>query len=208
MGIAPTREFMTIQIGSPEPESLRGALDQVVSVYRAVFTLPPWDETEEDVAAFGERFTEHLQRAGLRCVTAVDADADRIVGFAYGFTGPAGELWYDLAARALGPAEGEQWLSDCFEFVELALVPAMRGQGIGGRLHDALLTGLPHPTAVLSTIREDMPALHLYQRRGWVDLSADLRFYEAGRPYMVLGLELQPATAAMCIPLANKGTAR
>ena len=73
-----------------------------------------------------------------------------------------------------------RWLAPGhFEFVELAVRPDLRRRGISGRLHDALLSGLDAPTAVLSTEVENEPAIGLYLGRGWevvipeIDVGAD-----------------------------------
>ena len=52
--------------------------------------------------------------------------------------------------------------------------PAAQGRGTGTALHDALLAGLPHRRALLSTYRDDRPAPRLYRRRGWRLLYAGL----------------------------------
>ncbi len=55
-----------------------------------------------------------------------------------------------------------------FEFVELAALLDVRGQGVGGRLHDALLTDLPHHRALLGAEDDpSTPAVRLYTKRGW-----------------------------------------
>ena len=61
-----------------------------------------------------------------------------------------------------------------FEFVELAVRPDSQRRGIGGGLHDALLAGLPHHRALLSTWREERPARRLYLKRGWQVLQEEL----------------------------------
>jgi GNAT superfamily N-acetyltransferase len=160
---------------------------QLVSVYRAVFTEPPYSEDEADVQDFAARFPDHVQRPGFRsCVAQQD---ERIVGFAYGFTGEPGDGWWDMVADRLSDDEVETWLDDCFAFAELAVIPTARGQGIGGRLHDALLSGLPHRTAVLSTFTDETPAMRLYRKRGWVTLLDDFVFPGRLHPCVVMGLK-------------------
>ena len=89
------------------------------------------------------------------------------VGFAYGYTGRRGQWWTDqVAARA--PADVvERWLDGHFEFVELAVDPAVQRHGHGAALHDALLTGIPNARALLTTYRDARPAPRLYRRLGW-----------------------------------------
>lgn len=155
-----------------------------------MFTLPPYSEDETDVQDFAARFSDHAHRPGFRCCIAQYGAADLIVGFAYGFRGEPGDGWWERVADALTEDEVETWLDDCFALAELAVTPEMQGRGLGGQLHDALLKGLPHRTAVLSTLRADTPAMRLYRKRGWVTLVENLLLSEMTHPYTVMGLAL------------------
>ena len=64
-------------------------------------------------------------------------DDDALVGFAYGYVGERGQWWSDRVVEALPVAVTDVWVGGHFEFVELAVLPDYRGQGIGGLLHDA-----------------------------------------------------------------------
>jgi len=142
---------------------------EVVDVYREAFGASPYFEGEAEVTRFaGEVLPRHRVRDGFRCVVASEDDA--VVGFAYGYTSAPGQWWHDWVAGLVGPALAAEWMSDAFDLVELAVRPAAQGRGHGGRLHDAVLAGLPHRTALLSTRDEDIPARRLYRSRGWVPL--------------------------------------
>jgi len=134
--------------------------DNVLHVWNEVFggvgDAASWRETVWD---------RHRARADYRLATAY-AD-DRLVGFSWGYTGQRGQFWSDLVLDQLGSLL-QDWVGGHFEFVELAVLSDVRGQGIGGRLHDALLSDLPHQRALLGT--EDIPsspAVRLYTGRGW-----------------------------------------
>jgi GNAT superfamily N-acetyltransferase len=165
------------------------ACTQLVSVYRTVFAQPPYLEDEAGVQDFIARFSYHVECPGFRCCVA--RQDEQIVGFAYGFTGGPGDGWWDAVADRLSHDEVETWLNDCFAFVELAVLPSMQGRGIGGRLHDSLLSGLPHRTAMLSTFQGETPAMQLYRRRGWVVLLTDFVLPGWPHPYIVMGLKLE-----------------
>jgi GNAT superfamily N-acetyltransferase len=151
---------------------------RLAQVYRAAFCVPPYDEPPGSAERFAaEQLPAHARRAGFRLVAASEAPDDptaEVLGFAYGYTGERGQWWSDRVSR-LAPADVvDTWLGGHFEVVEVAVLPAAQGRGLGGRLHDALLDGLPHERAMLTTYRVDRPAPRLYRRKGWRVLVPDL----------------------------------
>ncbi|HZM83850.1 MAG TPA: GNAT family N-acetyltransferase [Candidatus Limnocylindrales bacterium] len=142
-------------------------------VYALAFGAPGYDEPGDAARRFrAEQLPRHAGREGFRCVVALRGD--RLLGFAYGYTGERGQWWSNHVATRAPAYVTERWLGGHFEFVELAVEPGEQGQGIGTALHDALLAGLPHERALLSTYRDDRPAPRLYRRRGWELLMAGL----------------------------------
>jgi hypothetical protein len=105
------------------------------------------------------------------------------VGFAYGYTMPAGR-WWDGTDR---PAPQELEAADKLAVIEWAVLPARRGAGIGRRLLDALLAGRREPWATL-TVNPAADARAVYERWGWQQVAST----RPGRmPAMdVLALEL------------------
>lgn len=162
-----------------------------MKVYAAAFMGPPYYQTREGVRRYAEVLGRHLKREGFRSVVARDGKANRIIGFTYGYTGTAGQWWRDNVAAALSPEAVDRWLSDVFELVELAVLPAYQGQGLGGQLHDLLLEDLPHRTAVLSTLEAESNALRLYNKRGWTVLLQDFIFPNASKSYRIMGFNLR-----------------
>lgn len=135
--------------------------DAVWSVYEPVFAdvadLDTWRRTVWD---------RHRARAGFRLARA--HDGDRLVGFAYGYTGEHGQWWTDHAADALAPEVAEAWLGGHFELVSIGVVDAARGAGVGRGLMHALLDGLPHDRLLLMTSADASdPARRLYASEGW-----------------------------------------
>ena len=180
---------MAIEIVPLNASKIEANCGQIAAVYRAVFTLPPYCEGEDGVQNFAGRFPDHAQRPGFRCCAAQNVDR-QIVGFAYGFTGEPGDGWWENVAERLSDDEVETWLLDCFAFAELAVIPSAQRHGIGGQLHDALLSGLPHRAAVLSTFQGETPAMRLYRQRGWVTLLRDFVPPGSTLPCVVMGLQL------------------
>lgn len=148
---------------------LPGLLEGIAAVYQRAFEQPPYSQGQGDRVAFEAAVQRHAERRGF-CGYWACGRRNELAGFAYGYTGAPGQWWYDIVAPALGPQQVREWLSDYFEFVELAVDPAYQGQGIGGRLHDTLLACTHHATAALTTAQAETPALFLYRKRGWVTL--------------------------------------
>ena len=148
-------------------EELSGLVDELTTVYRGAFGAAGYEESEQDFERFhDEQFPAHAGREGFRCAVAFDEGA--CVGFAYGYTGRRGQWWTDQIAAHAPPDVVERWLDGHFEFVELAVDPAVQRRGHGAALHDALLRGIPNTCALLTTYRDDRPAPRLYRRLGWV----------------------------------------
>jgi ribosomal protein S18 acetylase RimI-like enzyme len=171
------------------PAQVPALQEQFRGVYAAAFARPPYNRRAGVADSFAQSLLGHARRAGFRCAIARDG-LGRLAGFAYGYTSLPGQWWHDLVAGALGPRRARQWLAGAFELVEFAVDPPAQGRGLGSRLHDSLLAGLPHPAAVLSTMQADTTALQLYRRRGWVTLAEDFVFPGGSSVYMIMGRRL------------------
>jgi ribosomal protein S18 acetylase RimI-like enzyme len=117
---------------------------------------------------FAERLKRQSQYDGFRGL--VLTESEQVLGFCYGYHSLAGQYYHDLLARGLGPVGTQQWLSNCFELVELAIAPQARRQGIGKLLCQSLLINVPYRTAVLTTQTDNYPARNLYISLGWQNL--------------------------------------
>lgn len=177
-----------VQIVPLSPVQVERARDQLIDVYGQTFTHPPYNEQVASVRGFAHSLSTYVKRAGFRCYVAKDR---RVVGFAFGYTCGRGQWWYDTVTHHLPPHLVHTWFSNAFELVDLAVLPAYQGMGIGGRLHDTLLTGLPHETAVLSALQGETVAQHLYRRRGWRTLVHTFRFPRIDLIYQLMGLRLR-----------------
>ncbi|MBW4654121.1 MAG: GNAT family N-acetyltransferase [Kaiparowitsia implicata GSE-PSE-MK54-09C] len=160
---------LSVSVEALTVNSVWSALDALGEAYWLAFSNSLYAETREDAQRFQERLTDLVYDEGFRGWVARDRSSHAIVGFSLGYTSSAERSWALKAAEVLGRSLAQQWLSDCFECVELAVVPDYRRQGIGTQLHDHLLAGLPHATALLIT-RENSPALQFYRQQGWQPL--------------------------------------
>jgi GNAT superfamily N-acetyltransferase len=172
------------------PADLESGRGGILDVFAAAFDGPPYHEGPADTARFNESLTRHASRTGFRCYIAEEGAGGRVAGFTYGYASLPGGWWYDIVAAALDPVAVDKWMCDAFEFVELAVHPAAQGQGLGGRLHDALLAGVPYWTALLSTYQGETAARQLYRRRGWVPLLEHFYYADGTVPMAILGLQL------------------
>lgn len=183
-------DWMAVSITFLSSRHVNANSNQVVEIYRKAFREPPYNRTRAEVLAFANSLPRHTGRDDFRFAAAMDDEAGKMVGFAYGYTTKPGQWWHDQVSKALEPGVAQEWLQDSFQLVELAVKPSFQGQGYGGRLHDRLITNLPHQKAVLSTLTRETVAYHLYRRRGWVDLLVDFQFGSVARPYRIMGLDL------------------
>lgn len=187
-----SRDAMSVDILLLGAEDIGRLREEILAVYRAVFSLPPFSESDAAIRQFPETLENHARREGFRCCIARDSETAQIVGFAYGYTGRRGQWWHDLVIQALDPPAVERWMSDVFEVVDLGVIPSVRNRHIGEHLHDRLLQGVSHRTALLSTFQEETPALRLYRKKGWVVIRTDLLFPGVSKPFVILGKDLLP----------------
>jgi ribosomal protein S18 acetylase RimI-like enzyme len=162
----------------------------IVGIYREAFRAAPYSKQEEEVLGFAKSLPTHIRREGFRFVAATSGSSDRLVGFAYGYTSVPGQFWHENVLKAMTVELANEWLTQSFQLVDIAVAPEAQGQGIGRRLHDCLLAELPYEKAVLSTMRAQTVAYWLYRKRGWRVLIKNVRFPGVSRPYQIMGLGL------------------
>lgn len=181
-----TEDFTLEQIG--RADAARQS-EEVLRVYAAAMMPAPYSKSLADVQMFAGIFERHRARDGFRMFIA--RREERIVGYTYGYASVPGGWWRDQVADALGPEGSQDWLTDAFEFAELAVSPAFQRRGIGSALHDALLEGIVARTSVLSTLKEDTSGSHLYEKKGWQTLLQEFWFTGTALPYRVMGIRLR-----------------
>lgn len=143
-------------------ESAKAVLEApYVSIYLAIRAEPPYNAGPNYTRErFIERTRVQTEVPGFELVAA-ELDGEP-VGFAFGFTMAAGRWWGGDAT----PPPSDVLDVPKLAVVELDLLAAHRGQGIGKRLLAALLDGRDEPRATLLS-RPDTPAHAMYQRWGW-----------------------------------------
>jgi ribosomal protein S18 acetylase RimI-like enzyme len=142
---------------------------EIEAISRAGFSDAPGGPRADLVE---RQLAVHRRRDGCTVVGAVEGGV--LLGFVSACTGQRGQPWTDHIAR-LAPEElADTWIGGHLEVVELAVVPAARGRGIGTALMEAIVADRAEPCALLTTWRHDAPARRLVERLGWIELLHDL----------------------------------
>jgi ribosomal protein S18 acetylase RimI-like enzyme len=175
-----------VRLREVTPDDVRGVLwPPLIDLNRQVFGHV------DGRVPFADVLSDHVGYPGFRALVVPHPDG-RLAGYAYGYTSAPGQWWHSQVAPCLDEAGRRRWLTDCFEVASLGLLPEMRGRGLGGRLLDRLLRGLPHRTALLTVATANEPGQRLYRGRGWRVIVDEFRFEAHPVPYQVLGLEFRP----------------
>ncbi|MDN5747875.1 MAG: GNAT family N-acetyltransferase [Pseudonocardia sp.] len=184
MTTAPARHL--VRLG---PADLADRVGEALQVYVAAMGYPPSTARHRRTL-----WLDHIRRPGWRAVGWLDA-ADSLLGVAYGYSGAAGQWWYEEVRRGLRSRPADRvWLEDYFELTELHVRPDVQGGGLGESLLRALLGGAESSRVLLSTPEHGPQApgraWQLYRRLGFHDVLRDHRFTGDARPFAVLGRDL------------------
>lgn len=145
-----------------------GIQDELVEVFQRAFGAK---EGDEGLTLFrDDQLIRHPQREDFKLALARDKEKQQITGFAYGYTGRAGQWWTERMRERVPEELYAQWFEGHFEVVEVAVHPDHQRQGIGAAVLETLLRDLPHDRALLTGARHDTPARRLYLRTGWQPL--------------------------------------
>lgn len=155
--------------------------NQAVAVYSEYVTFGT-------MASHRTFFSEHTQRRDYHGLAAC-CDG-QIVGLAFGSRSQRGEWWHDKVAHRVGakhPALQSAWV-----LTQLNVLAAYRNQGVGARLHDAILAQQPYHKLLLSTPVANAGAQRFYRRRGWHVLHSGFVFSNGDEPYAIFHKTLEP----------------
>ncbi|GLZ08738.1 hypothetical protein Acsp03_62040 [Actinomadura sp. NBRC 104412] len=151
---------MPVELEVPHGGEAPQMLDELAGVYVPVYAEPPYNSAPKfSRRRFEDRTRSQMRAPGFRLVTA--RDGGRLVGFAFGFTMPAGSWWGNASAPP-----GEVLQERKFAVIELILDREHRGRGTGGALLDKLLEGRAERWATLAAVI-GADAYAWYLRRGW-----------------------------------------
>ena len=156
-------------------------LHQVSELYKEV-----WNNEDSSI---NERILRHSSYKGFRGFVILSKE-DKLVGFSYGYTSLPGQFYHELLAKEFNSEEYHIWLQDCFEFVELAVHPSYRKQGLGKLLITKLLEDVENKTSILTTQVMNNSARSLYESLHWKVLKEPFYPGNSKQPYVIMGKEL------------------
>ncbi|WLD94548.1 GNAT family N-acetyltransferase [Alkalihalobacillus sp. AL-G] len=157
-------------------------LEQMVEIFLNVHNIG-------DRTSVEERFRRHSTYPGFRRSVAID-DENKVLGFVYGYTSLPEQFYNGKLRAQMTYEQVEKWLSNCFEFVELAVDPYYHRNGLGSKLHDSILEKTTHKTSILTTGAEMAAAQALYKRKGWETIQTDVDVLGAGKRQLIMGKKL------------------
>ena len=155
-----------IAVRSVDAFELAAYGDELMRLYRACFSAPPWSEPEDRLAGFHTRLERHLSNSGASGV--VVADGDGLVGVIYGWPAAtelaSGSPFDDALAAAVTPGAALRLVAPALIVAELMVDPRHQRRGIGRALLSRYVEDWP--AAWLAT-HPDAPAATLYRQEGW-----------------------------------------
>jgi GNAT superfamily N-acetyltransferase len=169
------------------PAELTHRIDDVIDVYGQAMGYAP-----DLLLSRRSYMASHVHRRDFRAVATL-ADDGRLLGFGYGYHSEPGQWWHDQVRSAMTRDARVYWLTDCFEVVELHVLPAAQGHGLGANQLRALLALTDAATVLLSTPEAEEAtsrAWRLYRRFGFVDVVRRFLFPGDNRPFAILGRRL------------------
>jgi ribosomal protein S18 acetylase RimI-like enzyme len=162
-------------------------INKLAELYCRTFLRGDVSTTEAEEAK--SNLLKHAGYKGFKGVKAVDVEGN-LAGFAYGFTSLPGQFYRVKLEAQLSKELAYAWLSDCFEFVEMAVSPSFRRQGIAGKMHDRLIVSQSHQTSVLTTGMSNEGAIRFYEKKGWKVLKREAAVIGASNLQIIMGLKL------------------
>jgi ribosomal protein S18 acetylase RimI-like enzyme len=146
-------------------ELARNLFDEICAVYDEAFSAPPFFWRDDESALHRERLSGLLSDPTFGIATAqVGAE---LVGFGYGFTVPVNTSRWSQVIPAPSVELAKEWPGRTFLLFDYAVRPALRGQGIGHRLHDLLLGSRSEERATLTVQPTAVDTKRLYERWRW-----------------------------------------
>ncbi|MEV7521890.1 GNAT family N-acetyltransferase [Streptomyces sp. NPDC091371] len=135
-------------------------------IYAEAFAEPPYNETEDDVAAAFRRFPVQARNGAFRAVLARTPEGEPI-GMAYGHNLGPDTVWWDELTEPVPDDLRREDGRRTFALRELAVRGPWRGQGVARRMHETLLDGIGAERVLLNVHPENKAASAAYRAWGY-----------------------------------------
>jgi ribosomal protein S18 acetylase RimI-like enzyme len=139
--------------------------DQVGQVLAAAFADPPYGDGPDDTAASLCRFDRHSRKPGFRLVLAEDTGEAVAVG--YGYRLPASTTWWSDVLEPVQPDVTAEDGTRTLAMFELGVTPSRRREGLGTRVHAALIADRPEQRVILNVHHAAAAAQAAYKAWGY-----------------------------------------
>ncbi|WP_055495278.1 N-acetyltransferase [Streptomyces sp. TP-A0356] len=159
-------------------------------IYAEAFAEPPYNETEEDVAATFRRFRSQTRKAAFRAALARTQGGGEPVGMAFGYPLGPNSGWWD---RLTEPVSDEMSREDghrTFGLMELAVRGPWREQGVARRLHTTVLDDIQAERVLLNVHPDSTAATAAYRAWGYQKIG-EARPWEGSDLHDVMLLDLR-----------------
>lgn len=144
----------------------------------------------QDSEGIFQRIKKHMDYDGFQGHMIL-SEENKLIGFAYGYFSLKGQYYHDLIANHLNQQEYQDWLSNCYEVVEIIVDSYYRKLGYGRELLDSLLKGAKTTTAILTTQQDNMTAIQFYKNQHWELVKEQFYPNEDGKAFVIFGKRLK-----------------
>lgn len=143
----------------------RPLLDPICALYDEVFSAPPFFWRDDESELHRERLLRLLDDPSFG--VAVAQAGEDLAGFAYGFRVPPNTTRWDGLIGEVSPELVAEWPGRTFLLFDYGVQASRRGQGIGRKLHDALLRSRAEERATLTVQPTAKDTKAIYEHWGW-----------------------------------------
>ncbi|PJE95322.1 GNAT family N-acetyltransferase [Streptomyces carminius] len=153
-------------------------------VYTQALGLP--DHSDPPIS---ERLSRHRERPGFLLTAALEGPSgdagDPVAGFLYGYTLPAGSLWWDGLTPDPGPEFTREYPNRTVGVCELLVRPRWRRAKVGQRLFEAFLAERREERAAALVAADNEVMLATYAKYGFEPVGR-MEPYPGWRPHVMI----------------------